>query len=95
MVKVVDFKKVVLVTTILFVVGVGFLVERLVFSNQVATAVLFSYSKEIISFNIPIFSDHFANKIIKIENIGVLIRCLLEQTFKKLKVYLYRKTMLL
>ncbi|ACM60882.1 stage II sporulation protein P [Caldicellulosiruptor bescii] len=69
MVKVVDFKKVVLVTTILFVVGVGFLVERLVFSNQVATAVLFSYSKEIISFNIPIFSDHFANKIIKIENI--------------------------
>lgn len=55
MVKVVDFKKVVLVTTILFVVGVGFLVERLIFLNQAATALLFRYSKEIISFNIPIF----------------------------------------
>lgn len=68
MVKVVDFKKVVLVATILFVLGVGFLVERLVFLNQAAIAVLFSYSKEIISFNIPIFSDHLANKIFKIEN---------------------------
>ncbi len=69
MVKVVDFKKIVLVATILFVLGIGFVVERLVFLNQAATALLFRYSKEIISFNIPIFSDHFANEAFKIENI--------------------------
>ncbi|WPX07941.1 stage II sporulation protein P [Anaerocellum danielii] len=69
MVKFVDFKKAVLVATIFFVLGTCFFVERLIFSNQVATAVLFRYSKEIISFSLPILSDYFANEIFKIENI--------------------------
>ncbi|BCS80787.1 hypothetical protein CaldiYA01_07470 [Caldicellulosiruptor diazotrophicus] len=58
-----------MVTTILFVFGVGFLVERLIFLNQTATTLLFRYSKEIISCNIPIFSDHFVSEAFKIENI--------------------------
>jgi len=69
MVKVVDFKKIVLVATIFFILGTGFLVERLIFFNQTARAVIFRYSKEIISFNLPILSDGSANEVFKIENL--------------------------
>jgi len=69
MVKVVDFKKIVLVATIFFVLGTDFLVERLIFFNQTARAVLFRYSKEIISFNLPNCSDGSANEVFKIENL--------------------------
>ncbi|ADQ05078.1 stage II sporulation protein P [Caldicellulosiruptor owensensis OL] len=69
MVKVVDFKKVVLIGTIFFILGTGFLVERLIFFNQTARAVLFRYSKEIISFNLPILSGGSANEVFKIENL--------------------------
>lgn len=69
MVKVVDFKKVVLIATIFFILGTGFLVERLIFFNQTARAVLFRYSKEIIFFNLPILSDGFPNEVFKIEDI--------------------------
>uniref|UniRef100_A0A7C5V0Z1 Stage II sporulation protein P n=1 Tax=Caldicellulosiruptor owensensis TaxID=55205 RepID=A0A7C5V0Z1_9FIRM len=69
MVKVVDFKKVVLIATIFFILGTGFLVERLIFFNQTARAVLFRYSKEIIFFNLPILSEGFPNEVFKIEDI--------------------------
>jgi len=69
MVKVVDFKKIVLVATIFFILCTGFLVERLIFFNQTARAVIFRYSKEIISFNLPILSDGSANEVFKLENL--------------------------
>ena len=69
MVKVVDFKKILLVATIFFILGTGFLVERLIFFNQTARAVLFRYSKEIIFFNLPILSEGFPNEVFKIEDI--------------------------
>lgn len=69
MVKVIDFKKVVLVFSIIFALCMGFLTERLIFLNKTVTTWLFKYSKEIICFNLPVFSCPFVNSMFEIENI--------------------------